>query len=977
MGRLWDDRLAEVWASPGKAGSGVVIGGGAVLTARHVVAGALHGGKVLARIVRPGSAVPRWSPMGIGWADAAWDVALLVLDHSPGAAEAAWVRPRSVSPVVVRLGTSAEPACEAVGFPDAEIVPARDGRPAQALRQSEQVVGTLLPAGQGKPPSHLGRRLPRRWMPLDVDTTHPQTTAGWQGSSGAGVVLPDDRLAGLVVAADPDRQQGRLYVVPLADVLDQATGLAAALAEVAGRPAIAQVRDARGYAVALRPQCLGADGFPRLIDQLDDLGAFGVKPADLPGEPPYLGYVPRDEDGRLREALDQAVRQRKLLLVVGASGAGKSRSAAQAVRGRFGNHRLLWPLEDALPEVAGLRVLVDGAPVLVWLDEIQQQTGHGRLRARLQGLLDEGAVVVGTIRRAELELLTRPGEVRNPAGEALSDDRLVLQVNWRLDWSAAERERGKASLSNPGARNALTQGYPLGVWCVAGPQLVRRFDDSVADEERPYRYLLVRTVLDWYRTGVGLPVPVNAAVMLASLADRLDELPDGEEVRDALQWALQAVTGGGRRTRQSLLSQHPDDTLAVHDYLLDRAQESPPADVNENIWRAALSYVDGSRRFDVGTTALYAGQREIARAAYQPLADAGDVSAITNIGSLLVEDNPSEAERLYRRAASQGDSYAMFNLAVVLKNSGSPEARTWYERAADAGLSRAMFSLGRLLEPDDPNESRRWYERAAQAGEPDAMVNLGALLVKDDSAAARRWYEQAAETGHTGAMYNLGVMLASQDPAAARQWYEQAAGLGDTGAMVNLGVLLAESDRDAAIRWLTRSAEAGNAMGMDALGAILAEEDPEQARVWSRRAADLGNVGALYNLGVTLAESDPEEARRLFEQAAEAGHTAARFNLGVLLAPSDPERARYWYEQAIQADPADELYHFALLARLNLGLLLANSDRAAALEYLRQAADAGVGNAVLTYALLLREEDPAAADEWIAEARQRFGGSSR
>lgn len=976
MGRLWDDRLAEVWASPGQAGSGVVVGDAAVLTARHVVAGALDGGRVLARVVRPGGQVPPWSPVTIAWQDAAWDLALLELGPAPDEAGSAWERPRSPVPVIVRLASSAELDCEAVGFPDAVVQPARDGRPGQALRQSEQAVGTLLPAAQGKPPTAHDRPLPKRWMPLDINTSNPATTAGWQGISGAGVVLPDGRLAGLIVAADPDRQQRRLYAVPLADVLDQAPILKAALAEATGQPAVAQVRDAPAYAAALRPPCLGADGFPRLTADLDDdLEAFGVKPADLPGEPPYLHYVPRDEDDRLRAALDQAAEQRKVLLIVGASGAGKSRSAAQAAQARFGDHRLVCPLEDALPDLAGLPVLTDGGPVLVWLDEIQQQTGHGQLRARLRWLLDAGAVVVGTIRRAELDQLASPGEVRNPAAEALTDDSLVLRVDWRRDWSPAERGRGEAVLSNPGARKALAEGCPLGVWCVAGPHLVRRFEESATDEEWPYRYLLVRAVLDWYRTGVGLPVPVKAAVMLAVIVGGFGELPDDEEIRDAVQWALQAVIGGGRRTRQSLLSRHPDNTLAVHDYLLDLAQESSPADIDESVWQAVLAYVKGARRFDVGTVALHAGLKDIARAAYQPLADAGDASALTNMASLLTDDAPDEAERLNRLAAGQGDSYAMFNLGVLLSNRGSPEARIWYERAANAGITRAMFNLGVLLEPNDRDEARLWFERAARAGEADAMVNLGVLLAPADPDAATSWYEQAARTGHTGAMYNLGKLLADHDPVAARQWYERAAELGDAGAMANLGTLLMESDRAAAMGWLTRSAEAGNATGMASLGAMLTEVDPELARTWMRRAADLGDVGAMYNLGVMLAGSEPGEARRWFEQAAGAGHIAARFNLGVLLTPSDPQAARHWYEQAIQADPADELYNFALLSRLNLGLLLADSDRPAALEHLRQAADAGVANAVLMYPLLLSEEDPAAADAWVAAARQRFRGS--
>ena len=48
---VWDDRLAEVWAEPSKAGAGVLVGAAAVLIVRHVVAGVLDHGRVLARVV--------------------------------------------------------------------------------------------------------------------------------------------------------------------------------------------------------------------------------------------------------------------------------------------------------------------------------------------------------------------------------------------------------------------------------------------------------------------------------------------------------------------------------------------------------------------------------------------------------------------------------------------------------------------------------------------------------------------------------------------------------------------------------------------------------------------------------------------------------------------------------------------------------------------------------------------------------------
>src|ERR1017187_4651493 len=122
MGSIWDDRLAEVWAPPGKAGSGVVIGTCGVLTARHVIDAVATGaqtGPVLARVIRRGSP-PVWVPMRIAGEDPAWDLAVLHVDQEAPEA-GAWVRPVSGSPVVVTVGGSSERDCELVGFPDDEV----------------------------------------------------------------------------------------------------------------------------------------------------------------------------------------------------------------------------------------------------------------------------------------------------------------------------------------------------------------------------------------------------------------------------------------------------------------------------------------------------------------------------------------------------------------------------------------------------------------------------------------------------------------------------------------------------------------------------------------------------------------------------------------------------------------------------------------------------------------------------------------
>ena len=177
MTSLWSSRLAEVWSSPGHAGAGVVVGLKGVLTARHVVAGALgeKGGRTLARAVRAGEKTASWVPMICLWDDPEWDLALLSVDPDTSGA-GAWVAPgESSEPVVVRLGGSAEAGCEAIGFP-AMAVQQASADPSENVRQPEQAVGTVTPSAVGKRPRNPQRWIPPRLMPLDVtDTSLPET----------------------------------------------------------------------------------------------------------------------------------------------------------------------------------------------------------------------------------------------------------------------------------------------------------------------------------------------------------------------------------------------------------------------------------------------------------------------------------------------------------------------------------------------------------------------------------------------------------------------------------------------------------------------------------------------------------------------------------------------------------------------------------------------------------------------------------
>ena len=118
--------------------------------------------------------------------------------------------------------------------------------------------------------------------------------------------------------------------------------IAGALAAVLDGPVVIEVRDA-----PLLPRCSagrvpGPDGFPLLVREAG-YKAFGVKLAGVPGEPDFLDYVPRDADQKLHDGLQAAQAGRRMLLVVGGSAGGKSRSAAEAARLHLPGHRLLCP----------------------------------------------------------------------------------------------------------------------------------------------------------------------------------------------------------------------------------------------------------------------------------------------------------------------------------------------------------------------------------------------------------------------------------------------------------------------------------------------------------------------------------------------------------------------------------------------------------------------------------------------------------
>jgi uncharacterized protein len=867
------ERLVEVWAEGpdalGRCGSGWVVGWRGVFTARHVIepfltassvaGGAPESDACIARgacLVRRGisTCLRDWVNCEVRWHHPVLDVALLKVTPRDGQQ---WEPPKDRSPRLAGLGERAVDA-EVAGFPDAEQKPSRE-------RDSEHATGRVLPLG--------GLRDPEALVPFDVDASVPDDAALWRGISGAGVRDEYGRLIAVAVKAHPDRQQRRLFVVPVASLAEDPAFAGAAVD--LGLDPVVEHRLAAVWRRNVDRRALTDAGVPATAGDVTDIGVFGVHTAvadDTRGGR-LPAYLPRQCDADLDAACDEAVARRGLLvLVVGDSAAGKSRSGAEAVH----RHPLLRARPLVVPLLdGGLSRLLDAVSLdgtLVWLDDLDKHVARGLDTATLRRLLDQyDAVVVATIRASELQ--ARGSDLSDPVWELLNDAVRVHRIEIDAALRDTELAAAREQFTDRALLEALDRGIGLGEWLLAGPRL----EDKLLREKGPRRTLL-DTVVAWYRTGLKQPLPEAdlRRLWVANLDSDLRQLleqriaSDQERMfRDACAWACKPLT-----TRplyeQALIAEQRDGYVA-NDYVVDRVvkrADRPP--VLASVWRLATdiareSFIvdNGVRLWNVGLAAYRENAPDHAITAMGALASADDPNAMFNVGVLLQQRGDpgalAEAETWWRRAAHHGQPSAMFNLGALLHERGSPEAlaeaETWYREAAHHDQASAMLNLGLLLQQrgdtDALAEAETWYRRAAERDLFEAVFNLGVLLHQrgdpEALAEAEAWYRRAAEQDDADAMVGLGLLLEDvggrEALAEAEAWYRRAAEQDDADAMVGLGLLLEDvGGREAlAEAWYRRAAEQDDADAMVGLGLLLGgrvgTEAPAEANGWHRRAA--------------------------------------------------------------------------------------------------------------------------------------------
>jgi tetratricopeptide (TPR) repeat protein len=427
-------------------------------------------------------------------------------------------------------------------------------------------------------------------------------------------------------------------------------------------------------------------------------------------------YVARTVDAQL----DQALREHSLVLVVGASKAGKSRTAFEAVRRVLPDAALLVPKAEngVLRELFGPTspVKVGRGPVVVWLDDLDRFLHADGLDGALLNRLAEQqprVVVVGTIVALRRQRLHGSAEELGVGWQARQVLARAVQVELPSDLTDPERRHAEQAYPDESFEHA-----GIGERLAAVELLIDKYraDQGAA---RPVGWAVAQAAVDWRRVGMARPIPEPLLRELSQAYLREAKVnldPTEQDFQQGLAWALEPAVShvalleriddaGGSRGYQAL-----DYLVAV----CDGQDGSPPQPVRDATWPFVFGHVPAADVLHVGFTAYTRGLRDVAQRAWQLVTQSGDHAAgqaAYDLGILLEEQGDLEGAQTAFQLAVDSSHPAAAPLAAVrlgqlLADSGDLDAaKARYEfaiasrygpAAADATLLLAEL---RLLDP--------------------------------------------------------------------------------------------------------------------------------------------------------------------------------------------------------------------------------------------------------------------------------------
>ncbi|WP_157631897.1 hypothetical protein [Catelliglobosispora koreensis] len=385
----------------------------------------------------------------------------------------------------------------------------------------------------------------------------------------------------------------------------------------------------------------------RVLDA--DPSTLGVHAAiRLRGQDPFLtSYAGRDFDPDLRQAIDRASENGGLVIMVGPSCAGKTRSLLEALKAQLPEW---WLYHPAPGDPIDRDVASGSACTVVWLDNlVSYLRGDNSLRAAtVRRLIRSGCVVVGTIWPRHLDSICSPaGQISavaadpDDAGELL---RLGLQFVVPGEFSTGERATARTLASlDPRLEMALEEDQGFTQILAAAPDLVRRWETP----HDPYGAAVITAVLDAWR--VGMTTAISKAHLQMAVPGYLTARERAEAPQDWLDGGVSYAVARQREAASALIPVGGEmgrtDGFEPADFLLDRAYRTRrAAALPHTAWDALAEHATDPG--DLRRLAYLAGNRsryEYVERFLAKLAALGWAESARWLAALIAQRNPSEA----------------------------------------------------------------------------------------------------------------------------------------------------------------------------------------------------------------------------------------------------------------------------------------------------------------------------------------------
>jgi hypothetical protein len=342
--------------------------------------------------------------------------------------------------------------------------------------------------------------------------------------------------------------------------------------------------------------------------------------------------------------LHAALRRGGFVILVGESGAGKTRAAFEAMRLLCGSYSFAAPASrDAFPAL--LEVLAEASDSVVWLDDLEQFLGADGLTLPILHLLlakRARVVVLATIRSHEYDRFRDRAEkeVLGTEREVWRESRAVLRqaqvIHLERRWSAQEISRARLHVADRRLADALAAADRFGVaeTLAAGPELAEAWRDAWAPGHHPRGAALVAAAAGARRAGYHRPLPVAVLERMhtAFLDERGGAELHPESFAEALSWASSPTFPNGAN---SLLIGSAERGYLAFDYLIDLAQ---PGEMPGQSWMALVEAAAGPDAYLLAEHAVQADRYDRVLPAYRRAAEDGYAPAeavLTDFGAPL------------------------------------------------------------------------------------------------------------------------------------------------------------------------------------------------------------------------------------------------------------------------------------------------------------------------------------------------------